>query len=311
MKNYIDYMWTPKSVYKLFTMRRLIADVYRLKSPQVFPIQGMVSNMEVVREGRDGELWVRFNTLEDYVNTFRNLSRHKNVVMCREEDYDKFVKQYSKIIQLPIESDETKLYAEPKGGCVYTARMGHVLQIDIHYINGFYTTTIMNVSDKTYKEKQDVMALRDEWLESLTDSKFEYMKEQTANIDAIVNHVQDISNPYEVQYNLFKKFVDLNASKGFGMCMYKVKYLGTDEISYAWAKTPEHLFNRLFEEYKDKVVGLETIGFCPAEMKPNVLYRVIFTDNKETTFVYRGMKKMGELLTPFAMRGEHFRVEEY
>ena len=308
MHNYIDYEWNEKRTYRLFTLRRLIADLYTLESPKVFPLAYRFEGMSIVREVAEGSAVVRFNTLANYLTAMRELQKGNNAVMVRDDDYNKIFNQYAKLVTKP--KGEEKIYAEPASACIWTGRTGNVLQIDIHYTTGFYTTTLMDVTDYTYDERKDVMALRDEWL-SGQDSRFDYCKEQTDIIDSIIMHLTDLHNTYNGQYVMFQNLIEANKAKGFGMCLYKVKYMDTEQYTKAWAREPEDLFNGLLENYKDKVIGIETMGFCPGQLNKNTLYRVIFVNNTETSFVFRDFKQMSEVLAPFIKRGQYFRIEEY
>lgn len=311
MKNYMDYLWRPENVYKVFSLRRLITDVYGLDDTNVFPISvDTISCIEKVREGRTGELYVRFNSLVDYATAFRCFSARRDTVMVKDTDYNKFVQQYRNVVEVPLNKENAKIYAEPSSACIYLPNSGYVLTVDIYYANGFYTQHNIDVNDKTYEERKDVYAIRDEWLNSLDDS-YSYLKEQTENIDAIARHITDISNSYEGQLRLFKHVVDNNKNNGFKMCLYKVHYLNSKKTTFAWAYEPEQLFNRLEETMKDKVSGIDTVVVCECDFEVGYTYKIVFAGGRESTFVFKDMKQFSDITSHFVNRNYRFKIVQY
>ena len=312
MKNYIDYMWAPSNVYKVFSNRRLISDVYGLGNTNVLPIDVReVEGIDVVREGAVGEVYVRFDSFENYVKAFRTFSYGKYLIMIKGDLYDKFLNQYRSVVDLPSTGSNEKIYVEPSSSCVLLPNQGFVLTVNIYYTSGFYTQYNIDANDKSYDERKDVYRIRDEWLETLDRNEYGYMIEQTHNIESIIEHIMDINNSYEGQLELFKKVVNGNKIKGFKLCLYKIHYLNVDKTTMSWAYEPEQLFNKLDEMLKSKVSGIETIAVCDCDFEVGVKYRIILDGGREATFVFKNMKQFGEVTSFFINRNYRFRIVQY
>lgn len=279
--------------------------MYNLQVGGVYPLRLDYEGIKVIRTIADGSYIVQFNSLQNYVNAFRKIAK-ENASIVREEDYPRFVKQYATIAE--VTDVEEKVYAKPSNE-FWLKDKGTVLQIDIYYTTGFYTTTYMELDGYSYNERRDSYHMRDIWLQQQGTS-FDYCKRQTENIDSIVAHLSDIHNTASGQLQLFKTVIDANKAKGFGMCLYKISYMYTSLTTKAFAKKPEDLFSGLLEEHKDKVYGLETIGFGLDNMVEGNFYKVVFVNNTEFEFMYRGAQHFGRMMSPHIKAGKAFRVEE-
>ena len=199
MKNYIDFEWEAGRRYRLFTFRRFLADLYNLKIPSVYPLDYKFDGMTVIREVAVGSATVEFDSLQNYLTAMRSICRGKYATLVREEEYDKFVKQYASVIELTNASE--RIYVEPRT-CYYFVGSGYQLHMNIHYVDGGYTTFSLDVNDLTPDEREDKFAIRDKWLME-QDSTFDYCKRQTQTIDKILKHFTDLSNTWEGEYRLF------------------------------------------------------------------------------------------------------------